>query len=194
MQVIAPLTRSPSSPIIATESRAYRKKKPLTIFPNLPNLKLWIEHFCGEMHFNNQAENLTFQRPQNENSFKKQQRIFVLIFLLRPPPPIFFLLYKHESQKVFFGEWAWHEGAIKMLVVLKRKALFWKGWELHLFFLGAASKYFLSGKKKKVGWMLKWWNSFYFSSLSRLFLSERNNMESCFARRLLKTLISPKFN
>jgi hypothetical protein len=34
------------------------------------------------------------------------------------------LFCKHESQKVFFGEWARHKGAIKMLVVFKRKAQF----------------------------------------------------------------------
>ena len=172
--MIAPLTRSTSTPIIATESHAYRKELTIHNFSKPSKLETLNRTFLRRDALQQSSGKLDISETTEWNSFKKQQRTFVLIFLLRPLPPIFFLC-KHESQKVFFGEWAWHEGAIKMLVVLKRKALFWKGGGLHLFSRCGIKIFFI--RKKKVGWMFKWWNSFYFSSFSRLFLSERNNME-----------------
>lgn len=75
----------------------------------------------------------------------------------------------------FFGEWVWHEGAIKKLVVFKHKTQFRMASSFLCVFVCGIK---ISFEKKKRLVECSTQNNFLLFSLSfRLSLSERNNME-----------------
>lgn len=121
----------------------------------------WLERICGECtstwHF-------------RDHKMKILKKCFDLAVLR--------LFSKHESQKVFFGEWAWHEGAIKMLVVLKRKSKISEDFIFFRVFFRCGIKIIFYEKK---GWLnvqvVNAKQFFTFPFPLRLHLSARNNME-----------------